>query len=101
MPFTVDFNPDAQTDIQNAIYWYNSKQPGLGKRFYSEIKQNLLLLKKMPYLFAVRYDDIRCLPLAKFPYMIHYRINRKGQAIKVEAVFHTSMDPEKWHNRIR
>jgi hypothetical protein len=39
--------------------------------------------------------DIRCLPLKKFPAMIHYSVNDNKQQITVHAVFHTALNPEK------
>jgi hypothetical protein len=32
--------------------------------------------------------------------MIHYRIDLNNKVVKVEALFHTSRDPEIWSQRI-
>lgn len=39
--------------------------------------------------FAVRYDDIRCMPIEKFPYLIHYRFGRVDTRKAREEAFST------------
>ena len=95
--FKLFINPQAVEDIQAAIDYYNEKQKGLGKRFLDNIKQDFNSIKKN-YGFQIRYDDIRCLPVKKFPFMIHYSID--GNIINVRAVIHTSKNPsEYWLNK--
>jgi len=89
----------AKKDIQDATDWYNFKQKGLGKRFTSEIRTRILLIRKHPKLSAIRYDEIRTAVLDKFPFMIHYQVEDSTKTIIVSAVFHTSLDPEKWKIR--
>jgi plasmid stabilization system protein ParE len=99
--FTIEIEPEALDDIQKAIDYYNSQKTGLGKRFYKKIERSFEFLKKHAFSFAVRYDDIRCMPLKKFPYLIHYRIKEKPQKIiSIKAVFSTHRDPEDWKNRL-
>lgn len=101
MKYKIIYNPEVQNDIQSAIEWYNKQQPGLGKRFLTTAKKHLDSLKDTADHFALRYDDIHCMPIKKFPYMAHYRIDSKDKTVKVEAVFHTSRDPERWDQRTK
>ena len=101
MAFKIVYNPEVQNDIQSAVDWYNKQQAGLGKRFLSAAKKHLNALKDNAKHYAIRYDDIHCMPIKKFPHMAHYRIDSKNKTIKVEAVFHTSRDPERWYQRTK
>jgi len=74
MDFNVRLNPKAKLDSKEAVDYYNLKQKGLGKRFYDEIKQQTKSLNKNP-LPQYRYNNVRCLPLDKFPYMIHVGVD--------------------------
>jgi toxin ParE1/3/4 len=38
---------------------------------------------------------VRCLPLKKFPAMIHFTIDEKANAVVVWAVLNTYLDPKK------
>jgi hypothetical protein len=100
MKFTVEYNPDFYNDIVEAVDWYNEKQAGLGDRFFRIIKQQTAKLSTSALHSAIKYDDIRCLTMDKFPYLIHYRVNEQTKTVKVEAMFHTSRDPKIWDERI-
>ena len=94
--FSLTIEPEALVDIQNAIDYYNSCQSGLGKRFYKAIEVNFALLQKQYFSFAVRYDDVRCMKIKTFPYMIHYRVSELEKQVSVKAVLCTFDNPEKW-----
>ena len=91
--------PLAKEDIKEAATWYNSKQKGLGKRFTQEVRSKFLLIRKNPKISAVRYDDVRTTVLDVFPFMMHYTVNDEKQTVIISAVFHTSLNPDKWRNR--
>jgi hypothetical protein len=99
MIFDIIFAPEVKFDIQEAIDWYNSKQEGLGKLFLTELKKYLNLLQQTPKSFAIRYNTTRCLPLKKFPFLIHYRVDDEENTIYVDAILHTSRNPEIWKYR--
>jgi toxin ParE1/3/4 len=89
-------NPQAKIDIQNQIDYYNDQQKGLGKRFHNEIKSTFKAISKNPF-YQIRYQNVRCLPLKKFPAMVHFTVDEKKQQITVRAVFYTSQHPKKWN----
>jgi len=94
MAFKLKLEPLAKFDIQQEINYYNSKQKGLGKRFYNEVKNAFAAIKKNPF-FQIRYDDVHCLPLKVFPAMVHFTINEKNKTIIIRAVINTHKDPDK------
>jgi hypothetical protein len=64
--FKVQIDSAAKSDIQDGISWYNSKVPGLGKEFHLEVKIGIASIQKIGF-FQVRYDEIRFLPMKRFP----------------------------------
>jgi len=86
----------AKKDIKEAADWYNSKQPGLGKRFTHQLRAMLNIVKQHPYIIAVRYDNVRTCVLDVFPYMVHYVIDDPNKSIVISAVLHTSRNPDLW-----
>ena len=91
-------NPQAKIDIQDQIHFYNDRQKGLGKRFHNEVKSTFKIIRKNPF-YQIRYKDVRCLPLKKFPAMVHYTLDENKKEITVRAVFNTSQSPKKWSKR--
>ncbi len=91
--------PLAKEDISEAVAWFESKQEGLGKQFTQEVRNKVLLIRKNPEISAIRYDKVRATVLDVFPFMIHYAIDKKKKTVIISAVFHTSLDPDKWRQR--
>lgn len=89
--------PKAISDIQKAIDYYDEQQPGLGLKFDKSLDNHFAILKKNPH-YQVRYNNVHCLPLRKYPYMIHFLIENK--TVRIVAVFHTSLNPDdNWGRR--
>lgn len=97
MRFKVIYNPEVYNDIRQAVDWYNKQQPELGLRFISVLKKHLRKLEHSAMHYSVRYGDIRCMPIKRFPYMIHYRVQNK--TVLVEAIFNTYRDSGLWEKR--
>jgi plasmid stabilization system protein ParE len=62
MKYTVFFEPLAQQDLQEAIYWYNEQKRGLGKRFYASFQNAIKSLAEHPQMYATRYKSVRTCP---------------------------------------
>ena len=98
MTYIVVLDPRAIQDLQDAINHYDKRQPGLGEKFEKTLNKYLITLQKSPF-FQIRYDDVHCLPLKKFPYMVHFTVDDKNRLITVRAVFHTARTPKTWKSR--
>jgi len=98
MKYKILISNKAKKDIQNAIQWYNQNDPGLGSVFYLFLKSQIEVIKVNPF-FQVRYNKVRCLPLKKYPYMIHFTIDESKHEVRIWAGFNTSLDPQNWKER--
>ena len=96
MRFLLKIDVDALNDIQETSEWYEMQLKGLGLRYKTQVKKQINSLKKDPYLFSIKYNQIRCRKMEKFPFLIHYLINENTNSVTIFAVFHTSRSPEIW-----
>lgn len=96
--FSVVLDPRAIQDIQQAIDYYDEQEPGLGEQFEEILNEHLHNLKQNPF-FQIRYNNVHCLPMKKYPYMIHFTINKQERLVSVRAVFNTSRNPTIWKDR--
>ncbi len=96
MKYLLRIDIDAFKDIQKACVWYDLQLKGLGQRYKSQVKKEVDSLKINPYLFSLKYNEIHCRKIEKFPFLIHYKINEELKTVTVYAVFHTSRSPEIW-----
>lgn len=97
--YIVKIEPEAISDIQNITNWYNEAQEGLGKRFQDTVINQINSLKKNPHIYAVRYKEIRCMIVKKFPYMVHFYINEANNTSEVIAVISTFQNPTIWDKK--
>ncbi|MFN2261801.1 MAG: type II toxin-antitoxin system RelE/ParE family toxin [Psychroflexus sp.] len=97
--YNVVLLPFAKQDIKESASWYNSKQKGLGKSFTQDVRSKVLYIQENPNASVIRYDDVRCAVLDIFPFMIHYTIDEPQKTVVVLAIFHTSLNPNKWTER--
>lgn len=88
--------PVAKEDIKDAATWYESKKEKLGKRFILHVRQITAVIKGNPYLYAIRYNDVRTAVLDVFPFMIHYVIDELEEKVVIIAVLHISRNPDIW-----
>ena len=92
MNFSLVIEPRALLEIQQAIDYYDEQQEGLGERFLNAIEFQFNVLTDKPK-FQIRYSNIRCLRVKKYPYLIHFSIEDK--TVYIHAVLHTSLNPGK------
>ena len=91
--FNVIANDNVAGDIQEAVNYYNQKKDLLGTRFYNSAKTEMNSLKKDALLFQIRYENVRCLKVKNFPYLIHYTVNKKTKTVRIYSVTGTHKAP--------
>ncbi len=90
---------ESRLDILDAFSWYEKKRSGLGKDFEHCLEAGLIQLQKGPLLTQKRYKNLRIYFIDRFPYGIHYLIEK--DKIMVFGVFHTSRNPQNWKKRVK
>lgn len=73
--------PEALTDIQKTTDWYNEQSYGLGTRFQKQVITQINKLNKTAEIYTVRYKDVRCMIIRKFPFMVHFLIENETVVI--------------------
>ncbi len=90
--FTVLIEQRAAYDIQESIDYYDEKQIGLGLKFKNAIDKEFIAMEQNPF-YQIRYGNVRCRLVKKFPYLIHFNVNELNKCVSVFAVINTSKDP--------
>jgi plasmid stabilization system protein ParE len=97
--YKVRIEPEALADIQEITDWYNDAKAGLGKRFQNKAIKQINSLNKNPQIYAFRYNEIRCILVKKFPYMVHFYINDENNTVEVLSVISTDRNPKIWKEK--
>jgi hypothetical protein len=66
--FSIKIDVEALEDIQKTTDWYNSVKNGLGAKFQKQVISQISKLNKNPYLFFIKYENVRCFLISKFPF---------------------------------
>ena len=89
----------ALQDIQDITDWYNEQSPGLGLRFQKQVMLEIRKLENYQDSYGIRYSNVRCKVVKKFPFLIHFVTNDASLSVEVYAVIHTSRNPKIWEEK--
>jgi len=92
--YAIKLAPSAIEDLKEAAEWYASRlSEGLAARFIKGVDTTLTQLADVPSRGSIRYENISCTLVNKFPYLIHYEINHKNETIIIYRIFCTFRKP--------
>ena len=91
--------PQAETDIRDAYFYYEECSIGLGADFLLSLDALFSLIKREPEIFQKVYKNIHRGLIKRFPYGIYYIIDK--DSITVIAVMHCKRNPATWKKRIK
>ena len=67
MMWEAHISPFARNDVDEAFAWYETKVGGLGLDFLEQVGLSLQRMQETPLSYAVVFDDLRRVPLTRFP----------------------------------
>ena len=82
MTHPVTIRPEAQRDIEEAAFWYESQRSGLGDQFIFQIDSLLQRIKERPLQFPDVGRGVRRGLLHRFPFAVYQEMDC-GESIAV------------------
>lgn len=92
-----DFHPEAETELLEAIEYYESCSPGLGEDFFLEVNSTIRNILSYTYAWPIVEDDVRRCLTNRFPYGVLYSV--ESDRIYILAVMHLHRHPDYWKSR--
>ena len=81
--------------MQNSAEWYDQQQAGLGEKFLIQVINSFHSIEANPLHYEEKFSKkFRFALVHGFPFVVVFKI--KEQLVVVNAVFHTSRNPEKF-----
>jgi len=99
--FQLFIDTEAFQDIHQAAEWYELQSEGLGPRFKKQVISQIEGLKSRPFSYSVRYGEVRCMRIKKFPFLVHFTVDKVPRIVKIFAVVHCSRNPKIWLKKDR
>jgi toxin ParE1/3/4 len=94
----VVFLPEAREEMLEAATYYDTRSPGLGMAFLSEMERAESSIKASPTAWPIIEGKFRRRLLRRFPFSIIYIIEPKE--IIFVAIAHLRRNPQYWKARI-
>ncbi|MDT4858250.1 hypothetical protein FQZ97_927080 [compost metagenome] len=88
----------AESELAEAVAWYEEQAPGLGDVFLVELIRVFRLIERYPTAWHPLSHNTRRCRLARFPYGVIYA--REGDDLLVIAIAHLHRAPGYWRDRI-
>jgi mRNA-degrading endonuclease RelE of RelBE toxin-antitoxin system len=86
--YNVFYLDEVENDIAVAKKWYAEQQKDLDVRFTTSVKETLSDILKMPFVYAVRYRNVRIAHTKIFPYNIHFYIDETQTQVVIIGIIH-------------
>lgn len=94
----VRFLKPAQSELDDAVAWYDSQSRNLGTQFLDDLDRTVRRIVAYPLANAKIEEELRRCLLSRFPYGIIYGID--SATVIVIAVAHLHREPRYWINRL-
>ncbi len=94
----VVFLAPAQTELDEAVDWYNRQAAGLGRELLDELDRAVRRALAFPLSYPEVERGLRRCRLARFPYGVIYGVD--GDNFVVVAVAHLHRRPRYWIDRV-
>jgi toxin ParE1/3/4 len=89
--------PPSDTELQDAIDFYDDQMDGLGRRFYQCFLETVSHIEAGPDLWLKIGENTRRINISRFPYLILYVQHQED--ILVTCIAHQHRDPPYYMSR--
>lgn len=98
---TVITEPEAEREWNEAVDYYDQREPGVGVRFNAVVRSYLKALAARPERFPLVARLARKAKIKDWPYSIFFVVDDVRRQIKVVAVWHGRRNPADLRRRLR
>lgn len=95
----VEFLTEAALELQAAVQWYDSREPGLGGRFKDAAAGIVLRIQQNPLVGPEDKAGVRRANCRVFPYYLAYVV--REETVLILAVAHQRRRPFYWKENSR
>ncbi|MVN20685.1 type II toxin-antitoxin system RelE/ParE family toxin [Mucilaginibacter arboris] len=95
MPYKIRTLNKANRELVEALKWYIDQQDDLASKFLEQFEKDAKAISINPESYPLVKKNFRQAPMAKFPYVILYSIQKKEEAVNIVSIFHTSQHPKR------
>lgn len=91
--YEIIFSPYALEDLDTACDYYRQINQELEKKFLLVLDSKIKEIHTNPFFATIKFDEIRCASLKKFPYSIFYSIDTSTETVIINTIFFAKQKP--------
>ncbi len=95
----IEFLKIANVEFDEAMFFYELEQEGLGERVRGELRQAIVRVQRFPDAWPVERGAIRKCFVHTFPYKILYAL--EDDCLVILAIAHQHRQPDYWLDRFK
>lgn|SRR5262245_13545124 len=88
----------AETELQEAVHYYNEQRAGLGFEFSDEVRDAVDRIRNYPLAWTALSKRTRRCQVHRFPFSIIYEVRRN--LVIIVALQHHRRKPLNWRKRL-
>ena len=96
---SVNIQPRAEAEADEAAAWYEAEQPGLGIEFLLELDAAIERAAETPLAYAPVFLEARRVLTRRFPFAVYFVYDR--DVVEVFAILHQQRASSLWQSRVR
>ncbi len=102
MTFKVIAESEAKREWNEAVDWYEEREPGVGLRFDDDLRTFLQTLAQSPERFQLftRLTRKAKVP-SPWPHSVYFTISREHREVRVLAIWHGARNPAELRQRLK
>jgi plasmid stabilization system protein ParE len=94
----VEFLDPAETEMIEAVDYYNAEGEALGYEFAAEVSRTIMRIVAYPRAWASLSKNTRRCRMNRFPYGVIYQV--RNDNILIVAIMHLRRNPQSWKDRL-
>lgn len=95
---TFRFHPEARTELNKAIDYYEERREELGQEFLDQVQATIQQILDFPRTWPALSKTTHHCRTTRFPYRVIYQLH--GEDVRIIAVAHQRRRPGYWQHRL-
>jgi toxin ParE1/3/4 len=96
--YALRLRPELIDDTHEAFAWYEAAATGLGHELVRSFLAAAAAVQRNPLAYRKCYQEFRRVLLARFPYAVYFRVERR--VVVIFLLVHGARDPSLVHSRL-
>ena len=92
MSYRASFMIEAERDMDDIEEYMSKFYANTARRFFAQLKKQVLLLEGMPYMCPAFDDDPYFRRMVVGDYLLFYSVDDKRRLVIIHRIFHSSRD---------